>query len=208
MWNWPGPIRTKAFLWKLCHGKLMTNVARRRKGLTTDDTCPRCHSCPETIIHMIRDCEEVKEFLSNLIDPDNWSKFFRMGFHSWLDWNLSSKLIGTHHSTWPIVFGTAINDIWKKQNSLVFLQVSNMGRNLYFQVLNQASFIMNLNDKSASTSTNLCPTAVVVNWCPPPDGCFKINVDGSHTSNPSTSACGGLARDANGNFVKGFFMPK
>lgn len=125
-----GPNRNKAFMWKLCHGKLMTNVERKSRGMTADELCPRCHRCLETIMHMIRDCDDVKEFWSKLIDPDSWSSFFSLGLHSWLNWNLSSKAINPHNINWPMTFGIAVKDIWKDRNSLVFSQVSIMGSNL------------------------------------------------------------------------------
>lgn len=50
-WHWKGHIRLRAFLWKLVHGKLLTNVERNRRGMSTDSMCPRCNSCPEIRIH-------------------------------------------------------------------------------------------------------------------------------------------------------------
>lgn len=39
----------------------------------------------------------------------------------------------------------------------------------------------------------------------PPQRCYKINIDGSHRRNSGNPACGGLIRDSNEIFVKGFF---
>lgn len=44
----------------------------------------------------------------------------------------------------------------------------------------------------------------IVGWMPPPEGWFKINVDGAHNDFSRNSACGGIVRDDHGNFVKGF----
>lgn len=72
-------------------------------------------------------------------------------------------------------------------------------------MLNHANFIFHLNHKDSANTDSLGLNVIKVCWSPPPDGCFKVNVDGSHINNPSSSACGGLIRDANGNFVKGFY---
>lgn len=46
---------------------------------------------------------------------------------------------------------------------------------------------------------------IEVCWVAPPDGCSKINVDESHFSKSGSSACGELATDSCGKFVKGFY---
>lgn len=40
-------------------------------------------------------------------------------------------------------------------------------------------------------------------WSRPPEGCYKINIDGSHIGGGG-SACGGLMCCAGGSFVRGF----
>lgn len=150
VWKWPGPSRIKTTLWKICHTKLMTNVERKTRGMTADELCPRCCKHLETIMHMARDCEEVREFWSSLINPSSWSKFFSVGLHNWMDWDLSSNNIGTHHLDWPIVFGIAVHEVWKDKNSLVFARSSSMRNNLTFLVLNQANFIADCNGPVAN----------------------------------------------------------
>lgn len=54
VWKRPGPSRIKSLLWKLSHDRLMTNAERKKRRMTTDDLCPRC---PETIMHLLIDCE-------------------------------------------------------------------------------------------------------------------------------------------------------
>jgi mannosylglycoprotein endo-beta-mannosidase len=62
VWHWQGPNRIRAILWKLAHGSLMTNAVRAHRQMTTDDTCPRCQTHPETIMHMLRDCEDAQNY--------------------------------------------------------------------------------------------------------------------------------------------------
>lgn len=65
VWKWKSPNRIRSFLWKLVHGKLLTNVERVKRGMSSDDLCPRCCSGPETI----RDCEEATQLWSRVINP-------------------------------------------------------------------------------------------------------------------------------------------
>jgi hypothetical protein len=67
VWHWQGPNRIRTILWKLAHGSLMTNAVRAHRQMTTDDTCPRCQTHPETIMHMLRDCEDAQNYWNQFI---------------------------------------------------------------------------------------------------------------------------------------------
>ena len=41
-WKRKGPNKIRSFLWKVAHGKLMTNGERHRINMTDDNSCPRC----------------------------------------------------------------------------------------------------------------------------------------------------------------------
>lgn len=97
VWKWKGPNYIRTFLWKLIHGKLLTSVERNRRGMSTDVLCPRCNSSPETIMHILKDCDEASQFWNRVIKPEYWSKYFSIGVIPWLDWNLSSAEIGIAH---------------------------------------------------------------------------------------------------------------
>jgi hypothetical protein len=64
VWEWRGPNRIRSFLWKVAHGRLMTNQERVKIGISNDDSCSRCQLGPETVMHVLRDCEEAREFWS------------------------------------------------------------------------------------------------------------------------------------------------
>lgn len=60
--QWKGPARIRSHLWKLVHGCLLTNDERCRRGMAQDNLCPRCLFAPETLMHMMRDCDAVQQF--------------------------------------------------------------------------------------------------------------------------------------------------
>lgn len=95
LWKWRGLNRIRSFLWNLVHGRLLTNEERLSKGMTSYSSCPRCNSCPESIMHLFRDCEEAKIFSSRVVSQDSCNKFFSQDLLPWLEWNLSSDGIGS-----------------------------------------------------------------------------------------------------------------
>ncbi|KAJ1427557.1 Reverse transcriptase zinc-binding domain [Sesbania bispinosa] len=73
LWRWQGPPRITTFLWKLTHGRLLTNLERNQRGMTANSTCPRCNSAPESIMHIVRDCPLVFDLWESIIEPAEWS---------------------------------------------------------------------------------------------------------------------------------------
>ncbi|KAK8656310.1 hypothetical protein V6N13_098264 [Hibiscus sabdariffa] len=55
--------------------------------------------------------------------------------------------------------------------------------------------------RSAGTSA---VTATPGRWCPPGDGWMKLNSDGARSSLDGDASCGGVLRDHNGGWIRGF----
>jgi len=70
--------------------------------MTSDETCPRCNDISDSIMHMLRKCKDVNSFWTDLIQPNMWSKLFKLGLHSWLERNLSSNHIGLYRDNWNV----------------------------------------------------------------------------------------------------------
>lgn len=113
-------------------------------------------------------------------------------------------MVGGQTQHWPTFFGLAINEVWRDRNSLVFNNLSHLGRHLYFQVAAHMNFIMQQQNLVRNANGSKSKT-IEVAWQAPPDGCVMVNVDGSFISNYGSSACGGLATDSMGSVIKGFF---
>lgn len=72
----------------------------------------------------------------------------------------------------------------------------------------QARFINSYSADFALSNVQGAGSRVVqVAWTPPPSGCYKINVEGSHIHATGSSTCGGLVRDSQGRFVRSFYCP-
>ncbi|KAF7834818.1 putative ribonuclease H protein [Senna tora] len=42
IWEWPGPLRGHSFLWLAAKDRLLTNLSRFKRKITSDLLCPRC----------------------------------------------------------------------------------------------------------------------------------------------------------------------
>ncbi|PNX95348.1 ribonuclease H [Trifolium pratense] len=62
--------------------------------MTKNDLCPRYQSQPETIMHMLRDCEDVQQYWNQFITEDCWAKFFSLGARNALLAELCGILFG------------------------------------------------------------------------------------------------------------------
>ncbi|CAN1187377.1 Putative ribonuclease H protein At1g65750 [Linum perenne] len=105
VWKWVGPNRIKHFLRLAANNKLLTNVARRSRGLSADELCSRCGTEEETCIHVLRDCDFAKATWTEVggfdINGDGWKQratdWFNeyLGSKDWLekDWELKVKHI-------------------------------------------------------------------------------------------------------------------
>ncbi|KAK8556750.1 hypothetical protein V6N12_003145 [Hibiscus sabdariffa] len=59
IWSLPVVQRVRMFLWLVLRQRLMTNVERVRRGLSSDPSCSSCGCYSETILHILCDCPPV-----------------------------------------------------------------------------------------------------------------------------------------------------
>lgn len=99
----------------------MTNEERKLRGITDSDICPRCNVHPESIMHVLRDCEGTLELWGRIVDPNVWHLFASLGLGQWLDFNLKTQKMGDSEWNWPIFFASMIQMLWIDRNQFVFL---------------------------------------------------------------------------------------
>ncbi|CAN1788135.1 Putative ribonuclease H protein At1g65750 [Linum perenne] len=66
VWGWKGPNRVRFFFWLVSHDKLLTNLSRLRRQLSTDASCGLCHCQEESTIHILRECTVAVEVWKQL----------------------------------------------------------------------------------------------------------------------------------------------
>lgn len=62
IWSLKVPIRICMFLWLVKHGRVMTNVERAKRNMTSNVTCVFYAGHAEDLDHFFRKCSEVKPF--------------------------------------------------------------------------------------------------------------------------------------------------
>lgn len=180
IWKIKAPPRVNLFIWKVAHDRLMTNVERTRRGMTGSDLCPRCSQAPETIMHVLRDCEFALTIWEKLVHPEVWHKFASLGHSKWLEYNLKSLDIGIGSWHWATVFGSLIHMLWVERNYLVFAGKSITPEQLLPKLFGQVDVIHSLLLTPALTFQEESRREVMVAWEPPPPGSLKLNANGSH----------------------------
>lgn len=76
IWRWPGNQRNKTFLCLCAKNKILTNVHKVKRNLTSNPLCPIYRMEEESVLHALRDCPASKVVWKILIKLSNWSKFF------------------------------------------------------------------------------------------------------------------------------------
>lgn len=180
----------------------MTNLERFDRGITDSNLCPRCNLQPESIMHVLRDCEGTLELWQQLVDPNMWHLFASLGLERWLEFNLGSASIGQFHWNWPILFGSMVHMIWIDRNHFVFSGQSAFPDLFMPKFLGHLEYLHQILLKPG-VSLSAAKHEALICWQPPAVGSFKLNVDGSRRK--GFAACGGLVRDSNGSFVRGFY---
>lgn len=82
LWNlvWKAPVqqRVRAFMWLVCHDRLLGNANRFKRKLTDDPKCFVCGDSVESTLHILRDCPAARSVWRKVegfaLDPN----FFRL----------------------------------------------------------------------------------------------------------------------------------
>ncbi|RYR16350.1 hypothetical protein Ahy_B04g073348 [Arachis hypogaea] len=198
VWCWQGPERIRTFLWLVVHNVILTNLERKRRHLTTDDTCPRCRNQDESTIHVLRDCFYAKSIWRLLNPPDSSRSFYSTGLEAWLLQNLTSD------NNWACTFGVAVSSLWYFRNKLVFQGDLVPTTTASHQIRARSEEFLKAAKKDLNPRSTQAASECLVGWSRPDEDYVKLNVDGSWFSQRSNAACGGVFRDSAGRFLKGF----
>ncbi|XP_058759807.1 uncharacterized protein LOC131633112 [Vicia villosa] len=216
IWSKSIPPFKSAFVWKLLYCKVSTDEQWHRRNFSFPSRCCLCKEAQETTHHLFFNCKFASflwSWLSKMLNisspildwPDLWALCRKFG-------SGQCKIV----STAAIVF--ILNAIWLARNRLKFQDappsiqssISSIvdsvalagGSPTVGSFLNMQDFVM-LKNFHVPIRPRKAPNILEVIWKPPPRNWIKINCDG--TSSPSgLSACGGIARNSDGNFLGAF----
>ncbi|KAF7811130.1 putative ribonuclease H protein At1g65750 family [Senna tora] len=204
LWKWKGMEKVRSFLWLCGHDRILTNVARKRRGMAATDVCTRCNVAAEDLLHTLRDCVKARSIWLKLVHPSKWHLFFNTSRLNWLSLNLSSNM-GWHGSDWGVIFAYACWYIWRMRNAEVFDNSRIGNADPVLAILKLSTDSSRAFDRISSG--NFGHSAQVqrfICWEKPSSGWVKFNVDAARRESLNLSACGGIARDSVGRFIIGF----
>lgn len=91
IWKLRVSERCKMLMWLAVHGRLLTNVAHCKRGLTSNASYPLCDDDVENVQHVLRDCPGTLDLWKQIVPQQLWNKFCHLNFDHWVRWNLNSQ---------------------------------------------------------------------------------------------------------------------
>ncbi|XP_057418236.1 uncharacterized protein LOC130712417 [Lotus japonicus] len=186
IWKSNAIPRCKELAWRAFCSLLPVRDSLWRRGVEVDPTCPLCGEENEIVSHLWLNCPMSKCFwfaYSLGLRLDSFSSLPEFLLQFLADADADDGAI----SRWL----SASYALWEARNKVIF-----QDRPFSCDVVLQRAFQLELVDDP--TSTPFHPAIEqAVSWCRPPQGLFKVNVDGSWRSD-STSGLGMAARNHEG----------
>ncbi|KAJ9186725.1 hypothetical protein P3X46_002268 [Hevea brasiliensis] len=189
VWKWKGPERIKYFMWLAIKDRLLTNHERLRRHLCVVDSCDICLSRVESGLHVLRDCVMASYIWTHFVPRNDWAEFF------------SSN---TDIRNWPFLFGFICWSIWGRQNCSLFGENDLSLDSMIHVMTCKAQDWYFVASRLPGKIDSCMKTITTVSWTCPPDDVFKLNTDGSLPNSGGIACGGGLIRDSNGRWIKGF----
>ena len=172
-----------------------------QKGSSGQSIMPSLHQCPESILHLLRDCS-IASNVWHLLNPQSLPPpFFSQDLHTWLEANYRMVSNASLYSVpWHTLFSFGIWTIWNHHNKVVF-QNRAPSPSIHQEIIQRAvEFFFCAQGNSLYKPKML----KMVRWERLYRGWYKLNTDGSAIGNPGVAGGGGVLRDDAGLWVKGF----
>lgn len=151
------------------------------------------------MLHLLRDCPAARKVWDAIKIPIKLQNFFQLDWNEWISDNLLMRGVYWNTFSWNNCFLVICWYIWKWRNKGIF--------EAHFQVpKNPLQIILHYTTEWFSISRNSSceeKQEVFLRWLKPPRGSFKLNVDGSRSTN-CLSGAGGVIRNWSGDWIKGF----
>lgn len=200
VWNYNIPPKLKTFAWTLAQGRLLTNTQRCRRKLTNDPSCHFCPGVPETMLHLLRECPKAKLVWASCGIPYKIKGTFCLDWNDWILANLLQSGCLWNSFNWQHVFIFVCWYLWKWGNKQIFLANFQPPFKPGEFISQAISEWYRLSKSPALDNNN---HSILLSWKKPTSGHFKLNIDGTR-SNTGLIGAGGIIRNSDGVWVKGF----
>jgi ribonuclease HI len=183
------------FLWRACNDILPTKEKLHRRGITADALCPICGLEPETIIHILWNCESAKDVWSECCRAIQKYSSIEVGFASLFE-IMADKLTAEELQ---MMVGVA-RQIWLRRNAVVFGGEFLAPGVLVKQAHDQLAAWRKAED-SRRIGSPLCSRPRSMGWQRPPAGALKFNWDAAINKVTKRMGVGIIVRDDGGAVV-------
>ena len=205
-WVWKVETYPKIqfFLWLCLHNSVPTEEVLGSRGLRLDTICNLCHQSMETIDHLLRGCGFARDFWQQLQFPICMTETFNLPIGKWLEVNCKANIKYNRMGIpWKILFPMGVWHVWLHRNNFIF-KTGKVDRSCFKKSIKDSVefFFVGLNAKLPKAKS-----VVAVGWDKPPMGWAKLNSDRSALGNPGRTGGGGVIRDHDGKWLKGYAQP-
>ncbi|CAN1166059.1 Putative ribonuclease H protein At1g65750 [Linum perenne] len=199
VWKWRGPSRVRFFLWLAAKGRLLTNAARHKRGLSQDATCPRCAAITEDSCHVLRDCPVAAETWRQTARFDVTGAVWQGPYGEWLTFFLNSDA--------SLLFGIVCHNLWKARNESIFANKRVEPPAVAIRSRRWQEMVERAMARDEIIQGNhMLKRRAEISWVAGPAGWITLNSDGSVQGQQGKAAAGGLLRDNNGTCVLAYTM--
>ncbi|KAL4351251.1 hypothetical protein GQ457_06G013060 [Hibiscus cannabinus] len=199
IWKLPLPERLRGFIWLAFQDRLLSNQVCARRSLTSDSSCSLCGAEEESLLHILRDCPDIRTLWMSLSVHSAHRRFFTMSLREWiLHGTSSASFCALIDGPFQFLFASFIWQAWKRRNAFALA-----GRNMEAESLLHISVhwakLYHLPRHHAIVPYS--SFAANVKWSPPPNGWLCLNSDASLSHSSGVGSVGGVVRDHSGAFL-------
>lgn len=196
------PQKMKTFMWKALSGILATKYQLRMRRVAVNEWCPVCKAEPESIFHILVQCQVAKacwEYLS-LCSNSQVSTNFVQWFMGAAEMHKKEDLQLIGSICWSI-WSNRFQIVWN-QRGVEFVQIIESAKHIFSQwkYAQDKSFDQFLGFTTQADGNE--------RWINPNEGRLKINVDATCFTGSNRFSFAFLARDSQGTVIEAFFSCK
>ncbi|CAN0858235.1 Putative ribonuclease H protein At1g65750 [Linum grandiflorum] len=173
------------FIWITYHNRLMTNVERYRRHISTTAKCPLCDQAEETATHILRNCSIARCIWNQVLGSQLTFYFCQQPLDVWM-------LHGVSNDNYKLEFGIICWLLWKHRNEFVFRHATISCDQLRLRVLNWIAGVWETMKAEDRVSSGNKPPRVesLVRWTVRSDIDITVNTNGSVIQSSGIAAGG------------------
>ena len=159
-----------------------------------------CRDQDESIVHLLHECVFAYDLWRKLEVPPSLVNSFADNFEVWLEHNCLSEVRHKGSIPWCFLFLFAVWNLWKNRNKVVF-DKSIPNPMLDKTCLDQAKEYFYCVSKAKQVASR---AVIPIKWYNPILGWHKVNIDGASLGNPGKAGGGGIIRNSEGVWIRGY----